>query len=245
MATRRVRAPPGRDPPRASRSAPRTASPKAHRATSRSARTSCSRCRPRAAGPGRSRATQDEIADASTSAPCDIRPAHPDSRSRNLSGGNQQKVLLARWLLTEPRLLILDEPTRGIDVGAKAEIQRLVARSSDDGMAVLFISAELEEVVRLAAGSWCCATAQGRRARQRQTTSTAGPRRIARPARGSRMTAASHRLLWPLLLLVAAAACQFCLTLGSSPSTSATATCTAAWSTSSSCGAPLMLLPSA
>jgi simple sugar transport system ATP-binding protein len=68
---------------------------------------------------------------------------------RNLSGGNQQKVVLARWLITEPRLLILDEPTRGIDVGAKAEIQKLVVSLSDGGMAVLFISAELEEVLRL------------------------------------------------------------------------------------------------
>jgi simple sugar transport system ATP-binding protein len=66
-----------------------------------------------------------------------------------LSGGNQQKVLLARWLITEPRLLILDEPTRGIDVGTKAEIQRLVVELSSGGMAVLFISAELEEVLRL------------------------------------------------------------------------------------------------
>jgi len=79
----------------------------------------------------------------------DIRPADPEIPVRNLSGGNQQKVLLARWLITEPRLLILDEPTRGIDVGAKAEIQKLVAKLSDGGMAVLFISAELEEVLRL------------------------------------------------------------------------------------------------
>jgi monosaccharide-transporting ATPase len=78
-----------------------------------------------------------------------IRPADPELPVRNLSGGNQQKVLLARWLITEPRLLILDEPTRGIDVGAKAEIQKLVAELSDGGMAVLFISAELEEVLRL------------------------------------------------------------------------------------------------
>ncbi|SCL13632.1 monosaccharide ABC transporter ATP-binding protein, CUT2 family (TC 3.A.1.2.-) [Micromonospora nigra] len=78
-----------------------------------------------------------------------IRPADPDMPVRNLSGGNQQKVLLARWLITEPRLLILDEPTRGIDIGAKAEIQRLVVRLADEGMAVLFISAELEEVLRL------------------------------------------------------------------------------------------------
>jgi simple sugar transport system ATP-binding protein len=78
-----------------------------------------------------------------------IKPADPEMPVRNLSGGNQQKVLLARWLITEPRLLIVDEPTRGIDIGAKAEIQRLIARLSDGGLAVLFISAELEEVLRL------------------------------------------------------------------------------------------------
>jgi monosaccharide-transporting ATPase len=79
----------------------------------------------------------------------DIRPANPEQAVRTLSGGNQQKVLLARWLITEPTLLILDEPTRGIDVGAKAQIQKLVARLSDEGMSVLFVSAELEEVLRL------------------------------------------------------------------------------------------------
>jgi galactofuranose transport system ATP-binding protein len=79
----------------------------------------------------------------------DIRPANGELPVKNLSGGNQQKVLLARWLITEPRLMILDEPTRGIDVGAKAEIQKLVAELADGGMAVLFISAELEEVLRL------------------------------------------------------------------------------------------------
>jgi len=78
-----------------------------------------------------------------------IRPADPGRRVRDLSGGNQQKVLLARWLITEPRLFIVDEPTRGIDVGAKAEIQRLIAELADGGMAVLFVSAELEEVLRL------------------------------------------------------------------------------------------------
>ena len=66
----------------------------------------------------------------------------------NLSGGNQQKVLLARWLATEPRLLILDEPTRGIDVGAKAEILKLVQSLREQGMSILFISSELEEVAR-------------------------------------------------------------------------------------------------
>ncbi|MGE4363909.1 MAG: ATP-binding cassette domain-containing protein, partial [Mycolicibacterium sp.] len=75
--------------------------------------------------------------------------ADPDTPIKNLSGGNQQKVLLARWLITRPRLLILDEPTRGIDVGAKAQIQKLITQLSADGMAVLFISAELDEVARI------------------------------------------------------------------------------------------------
>jgi simple sugar transport system ATP-binding protein len=92
--------------------------------------------------------TADELVDRWIAA-LDIRPTNPDALIRNLSGGNQQKVLLARWLLTEPRLLILDEPTRGIDVGAKAQIQKLVVDLAADGMAVLFISAELEEVLRL------------------------------------------------------------------------------------------------
>ena len=79
----------------------------------------------------------------------DIRAASPEQPVRALSGGNQQKVLLARWLITEPKLLILDEPTRGIDVGAKTEIQRLVVSLCEDGVSVLFISAEIEEVLRL------------------------------------------------------------------------------------------------
>ncbi len=79
----------------------------------------------------------------------DIRPANPELPVGSLSGGNQQKVLLARWLITQPRLLILDEPTRGIDIGAKTEIQKLVVSLSEGGMAVLYISAELEEVLRL------------------------------------------------------------------------------------------------
>ena len=66
----------------------------------------------------------------------------------NLSGGNQQKVLLARWLAMRPRFLILDEPTRGIDVGAKAEIEKLMQTLREKGLAILFISSELEEVVR-------------------------------------------------------------------------------------------------
>lgn len=80
----------------------------------------------------------------------DVRPADPDQLVGNLSGGNQQKVLLARWLATAPRLIVLDEPTRGIDVGAKADIQRKVAELSEQGLSAIFISSELEEVLRLA-----------------------------------------------------------------------------------------------
>jgi monosaccharide-transporting ATPase len=68
---------------------------------------------------------------------------------KNLSGGNQQKVILARWLATNPQVLILDEPTRGIDVGAKAEIQRLVLKLAEEGKSIAFISSELEEVMRI------------------------------------------------------------------------------------------------
>lgn len=72
-----------------------------------------------------------------------------EQKVKNLSGGNQQKVILARWLITEPELLILDEPTRGIDVGTKTEIQRLVLSLADKGMSIIFISSELDEVVRV------------------------------------------------------------------------------------------------
>ena len=71
-----------------------------------------------------------------------------DQPVRNLSGGNQQKVILARWLATNPRLLILDEPTRGIDVGTKADIQKLVLSLAEEGKSCIFISSELEEVLR-------------------------------------------------------------------------------------------------
>ncbi|AFL50369.1 putative ribose/galactose/methyl galactoside import ATP-binding protein 2 [Sinorhizobium fredii USDA 257] len=65
----------------------------------------------------------------------------------NLSGGNQQKVLIARWLLTKPRILILDEPTRGIDVGAKAEIHRMISNLASEGLAVIMISSEMPEIL--------------------------------------------------------------------------------------------------
>jgi galactofuranose transport system ATP-binding protein len=79
-----------------------------------------------------------------------LRIKTPDAETpiKNLSGGNQQKVLLARWLATKPELIILDEPTRGIDIGARAEIEALIGRLRADGLAVLLISSEIEEIVR-------------------------------------------------------------------------------------------------
>ena len=93
-----------------------------------------------------SRAAQDRIT-RDFIAKLDIRPPDPERPIGLLSGGNQQKALLARWLATEPRLLILDEPTRGIDVGAHAEIIRLIRSLCDAGLALLVISSELEEIV--------------------------------------------------------------------------------------------------
>lgn len=77
-----------------------------------------------------------------------IKTASADTPVKSLSGGNQQKVILARWLLTHPDYLILDEPTRGIDIGTKVEIQKLVLRLASEGMSVTFISAEIEEMLR-------------------------------------------------------------------------------------------------
>ena len=76
--------------------------------------------------------------------------ATPDAEKKigELSGGNQQKVILARWMATQPDLLILDEPTRGIDIGAKAEIQRLMLEMCGEGVSVIFISSELDEIIR-------------------------------------------------------------------------------------------------
>ena len=74
--------------------------------------------------------------------------ADAETPIKNLSGGNQQKVLLARWLATRPALIILDEPTRGIDIGARGEIEQLINKLRADGMAVLLISSEIEEIVR-------------------------------------------------------------------------------------------------
>jgi len=78
----------------------------------------------------------------------EIKTASADTLIGSLSGGNQQKAILARWLLTNPEYLILDEPTRGIDVGTKVEIQKLVLKLASEGMSITFISSEIEEMVR-------------------------------------------------------------------------------------------------
>jgi len=79
-----------------------------------------------------------------------VQPPSPAARANSLSGGNQQKVLFARWLFRKPRVLILDEPTRGVDVGARAAIHRLINDLAGEGAAILMISSELEEVLGLA-----------------------------------------------------------------------------------------------
>jgi ABC-type sugar transport system ATPase subunit len=77
----------------------------------------------------------------------DIRPADPERVVETLSGGNQQKVVVGRWVLVSPRVLFLDEPTRGIDVAAKAEIHHLIGELVGRGVAVVLISSELTEVL--------------------------------------------------------------------------------------------------
>lgn len=95
------------------------------------------------------RARQDEIVSRYIRA-LGVKCASPDQPIKELSGGNQQKVLLARWLATDPRVLIVDEPTRGIDIGAKSEILKLLRSLADEGLSVLMISSELEELLAAA-----------------------------------------------------------------------------------------------
>jgi L-arabinose transport system ATP-binding protein len=78
-----------------------------------------------------------------------VRTPSLDQEAGKLSGGNQQKVVLSRWLAAKPKVLILDEPTRGIDVGAKAEIYRLIDELANEGLAIMFISSELPEILGL------------------------------------------------------------------------------------------------
>ncbi|MFJ9322078.1 sugar ABC transporter ATP-binding protein [Streptomyces globisporus] len=93
-----------------------------------------------------SRAKQDRIVDIFMKR-LRIKASSPEQKVGELSGGNQQKVLLARWLCLEPKVLLLDEPTRGIDVGAKAEVQSLIDELAREGLAVLLISSDIEELI--------------------------------------------------------------------------------------------------
>ncbi|MFD4029750.1 sugar ABC transporter ATP-binding protein [Streptomyces sp. NPDC058637] len=93
-----------------------------------------------------SRAKQDRIVDIFMKR-LRIKASSPEQKVGELSGGNQQKVLLARWLCLEPKVLLLDEPTRGIDVGAKAEVQSLIDDLAREGLAVLLISSDIEELI--------------------------------------------------------------------------------------------------
>ena len=76
-----------------------------------------------------------------------IKAPSVEARAADLSGGNQQKVVLAKWLSLDPRVLIFDEPTRGIDVGAKAEIYQLMRRLAESGVAIIMISSDMEEIL--------------------------------------------------------------------------------------------------
>ena len=91
---------------------------------------------------------QNEIADKYIDL-LQIKTASRETLVKQLSGGNQQKVILARWLATDPDFLILDEPTRGIDVGTKTEIQKLVVQLAQEGKSLIFISSEIEEMLRV------------------------------------------------------------------------------------------------
>ena len=122
-------------------------------------------------------------------------PDDPDRVVRLLSGGNQQKVVLARWLLHECRVLLLDEPTRGVDVATKAEIYRIISDLASSGLGVLVVSSELEELVRhLHARSSSCARARSSprstegRHRARAPSPRSRAHRCPRSRRGGRMT---------------------------------------------------------
>ncbi|GMA36773.1 hypothetical protein GCM10025876_29770 [Demequina litorisediminis] len=136
-----------------------------------------------------------------------VRPADPHVPIGTLSGGNQQKVLLARWLAMQPELLILDEPTRGIDVGAKADIQRKVAELAAKGLSVVFISSE----ARGGPAHHPARRSPERPSQDRRTRPHRGgprrARRLHRPCRARReervpMTLLKHHLFWPSAALV-------------------------------------------
>ena len=93
------------------------------------------------------RSQQEKIADEYIKL-LQIKTASRETPIKQLSGGNQQKGILARWLVTDPDFLILDEPTRGIDIGTKTEIQKLIIKLSQEGKSIMFISSEIEEMLR-------------------------------------------------------------------------------------------------
>jgi ribose transport system ATP-binding protein len=98
-------------------------------------------------GARRRRNTEGLMSVKDLAAATELRARGPEQEVRFLSGGNQQKVVLAKWLGTQPKVLIFDEPTRGIDVGAKAGIHDLIRKLARDGVAVLMISSELPELI--------------------------------------------------------------------------------------------------
>jgi ABC-type sugar transport system ATPase subunit len=99
-----------------------------------------------ARGPFVDRRAETELADRSIRQLA-IRASGPEQVVAKLSGGNQQKVVLGKWLASKPKVLIMDEPTRGIDIGAKSEIHRLMSSLAQDGLAILMISSELPEIM--------------------------------------------------------------------------------------------------
>ncbi len=103
----------------------------------------------RFAAAGFTRDAAERDAAMKVAATVDLRPADPDRVTRTLSGGNQQKIVLARWLLRQCKVLLLDEPTRGVDVGARSEIYLLIRNLADSGVAVVVVSSEVEEVLGL------------------------------------------------------------------------------------------------
>jgi ABC-type sugar transport system ATPase subunit len=111
----------------------------------------------------------------------DVRTPGLDQLARNLSGGNQQKLVLAKWLAVEPRVLVFDEPTRGIDVGARVEVYRLITRLARQGAAVLLISSDLTEVLGM---SHRVGVMRGRRLAGILPRRRATPERVMRLAMG-------------------------------------------------------------
>ena len=136
-----------------------------------------------------SRAKQDKLVETFMTR-LRIKASSPEQKVSELSGGNQQKVLLARWLCTSPTVLLLDEPTRGIDVGAKGEIQGLIAELADGGLGVLMISSEIEEIVEAAARVFVLR--DGRTVAGLEGDAVAEPAIMAAMAHGTEAAEAAH-----------------------------------------------------